>query len=516
MGARRGSGSGGGLVSFLAGIVVALGAVVVGFTVFSGVTTLPERTASTGVASGRVPGPLSATAPGALDAPGGAAAVQAPRPAEGVAAPRPSTGGVAPGASAPVVPGTDGSGLGAGLAGMAPLSPGGLAPAQLPAAGAGAPASLGSPLAPGGGGASLGTPLTPADVAPVPAASVDDARDQLAALLGEAPAAPGAGAAPALAPAAPPEQAPATAALAPDPAAAAPGPATAPSPATAPDGAPASAPQPTAVEPEVPAVAPAPAAPVPAAADPGPATAAPVLALAGPALEVNRRAVDLPAAAPAIAFIVSDAAEPGGITPDMLAGLPFPVTLGIVPGTEAAAALAVAAREAGHEVLVQLPTEPLGGRIGAEAALTADLGSAETSARALALLAALPQGVAVSTYPGAGAAGAATDALMALLAQHGFGYFESRAGAGGVAELGARRAGVPFAAADRTVQRRATRSQLTQQIDAAAADAARGQPQIVMIPATAEALRAVVGWSLERGGKARPVPLSAVLQARAQ
>ncbi|MDT8345466.1 MAG: divergent polysaccharide deacetylase family protein, partial [Thermohalobaculum sp.] len=422
-----------------------------------------------------------------------------------VAAPRPSTGGAAPGASAPVVAGTDGSGLGAGLAGMAPLSPGGLAPAQPPAAAAGAPASLGAPLAPGGG-VSLGTLPTPADAAPVPAASVDDARDQLAALLGAAPAISGARAA--LDPAAPPAQAPATAALAPDPA----GAATAPAPAAVPDG----APQPAPVEPEVPAVAPAPAAPVPAAADPGPATAAPVLALAGPALEVNRRAVDLPAAAPAIAFIVSDAAEPGGITPDMLAGLPFPVTLGIVPGTEAAAALAVAAREAGHEVLVQLPTDSLGGRIGAEATLTADLGAAETSARALALLAALPQGVAVSTYPGSGAAGAATDALMALLAQHGFGYFESRAGAGGVAELGARRAGVPFAAADRTVQRRATRSQLTQQIDAAAADAARGQPQVVMIPATAEALRAVVGWSLERGGKARPVPLSAVLQARTQ
>ena len=42
---------------------------------------------------------------------------------------------------------------------------------------------------------------------------------------------------------------------------------------------------------------------------------------------------------------------------------------------------------------------------------------------------------------------------------------------------------------------------------------AGGRPQVVLLPASAEALRGLVGWSLARGGAVRPVPLSAVLKA---
>jgi len=477
---HRSSGIGITIVRFLGGAVVAMAAAVVAFTVFSGLTEIPERTpfaTSTDVA-GRPASP-GATVPGTLEQPVASAPATAPGVPGGVAAPRPSSGGTAPGASLPEIAGTESSGLGGNLgasgAQPAPSAPLSLAPAQ--------PSALGAPGAPGADAGAQSELAPPADV--------DDARNQLAILLGDAPVAPQGEAAPsadgaALAPAAP-----------------APGAETAALPAEAP-----ASPEPA---PSVPVEAPAVAEPAEAAepADPP----APELALAGPALEVNARDVDLPAGVPAIAFVVSDAAEPGGLTPEMLAGLPFPITLGIVPGDDTAAALAEAAREAGHEVVVQLPTDTLGGRVAESDALLTDLDADAASRRALAALAALPQGVAVSAYPSS-AGQAASDAVMALLAQHGFAYLENRAVAGGVAELGARRAGVPFAAADRSVSRRSTPSQLAQQVEAATADAAKGTPQIVLVPATAEALRALVAWSLQRGGQVRPVPLSAVLRAR--
>jgi polysaccharide deacetylase 2 family uncharacterized protein YibQ len=510
MSARRGAGGRiGSLIRFIWGLVVAGAAAVVAFVVYSGLTEVPDRPAP-GVGEGAQAERSGPAAPqpsaGSLTAPTGATPAPAPRAAGGVAAPRPS-GGSAPDTQAPVVAGTDSSGV-SGVAGLSSPQPGG-APSLPSAPSLGAPAGLSAPSAPGG--SDVGTGVSEGLPAVDPDATPEEKAEQLSALLGEAPASPSSPApsAPgAVAPAAPeggalPEVTSPDAVATPeekaDQLAALLGDAPAePAGAEAEGTGETLAPQP---EPE----------PEPERA---PEPPAPVLALAGPAIEVNASDTSIGRSAAALAIVLSDAGEPGGLTPELLSGIPFPVTVGILAGTEGAADLAAAARAAGHEVLVQLPTEAVEGRVAEEQAILPGLAGDAAAARALTLLAGLPEGVAVSTWPASASQGAGGQALMAVLAEHGFGYLENRSFAGGVAEREAKEAGVVFAAADRTIQRRATPTQMAQQIGQTGNDAGRSGPQIVIMPATADALKAAIEWSLTSSG-VRPVPLSAVMKARA-
>jgi polysaccharide deacetylase 2 family uncharacterized protein YibQ len=81
-------------------------------------------------------------------------------------------------------------------------------------------------------------------------------------------------------------------------------------------------------------------------------------------------------------------------------GLPAPLTLSFLPYGRDAPALAVIARQRGHEILLHMPMQPLGGENPGPQALTADLAAVEIRARVGAALDRFGDAVGLNNHMG--------------------------------------------------------------------------------------------------------------------
>ncbi|MEM7422124.1 MAG: divergent polysaccharide deacetylase family protein, partial [Pseudomonadota bacterium] len=240
----------------------------------------------------------------------------------------------------------------------------------------------------------------------------------------------------------------------------------------------------------------------------------PVIALGGAAIDVNARLFSAPEAAPLMAVVLTDT-ENGTIEAGTLDLLTMPLTLAIRPTGPSARALADEARRAKHEVLAELPMDASAGG----AALSEDLDGNAIRFRMRAFLALLDKAIGVTASDGETPLlrnRAAMQAVIDPLAEFGFVYLEGQSGTASVAGELSGDADVPHVAANRSVPTGASDDQVFQALENAAFTAKQTGSSIVMIPASKEALTALVRWGLISDG--RPVffaPVSAVIKRRA-
>ncbi|MEL6577068.1 MAG: divergent polysaccharide deacetylase family protein, partial [Pseudomonadota bacterium] len=223
----------------------------------------------------------------------------------------------------------------------------------------------------------------------------------------------------------------------------------------------------------------APEAPAPAAGDG--VGGGERLALAGPALEVNARDFSLASGAQAISLVLLSPLDGTQVPVDALEGLGFPITIGLPATSRDARSVGERLRAAGHELIAELPAN-------------SEAGAIEDA------LASMPLGVAAAFMDGAGSGGRPRDDMLAVLAQNGFAYFDSRSIGGGAALRAARAAGVPAVSPDRGATSSVTEGQLLQTLNIAALVAKRQGTAVVVAPATTATLRAVLTFALEGAG----------------
>ncbi|MEO1533681.1 MAG: divergent polysaccharide deacetylase family protein, partial [Pseudomonadota bacterium] len=219
------------------------------------------------------------------------------------------------------------------------------------------------------------------------------------------------------------------------------------------------------------------------------------LALAGPALEVNARDFSLASGAQAISLVLLSPLDGTQVPVDALEGLGFPITIGLPATSRDARSVGERLRAAGHELIAELPAN-------------SEAGAIEDA------LASMPLGVAAAFMDGAGSGGRPRDDMLAVLAQNGFAYFDSRSIGGGAALRAARAAGVPAVSPDRGATSSVTEGQLLQTLNIAALVAKRQGTAVVVAPATTATLRAVLTFALEGAGGVTMAPLSAVVRRR--
>lgn len=239
----------------------------------------------------------------------------------------------------------------------------------------------------------------------------------------------------------------------------------------------------------------APEAPAPAAGDGVGDGGGERLALAGPALEVNARDFSLASGAQAISLVLLSPLDGTQVPVDALEGLGFPITIGLPATSRDARSVGERLRAAGHELIAELPAN-------------SEAGAIEDA------LASMPLGVAAAFMDGAGSGGRPRDDMLAVLAQNGFAYFDSRSIGGGAALRAARAAGVPAVSPDRGATSSVTEGQLLQTLNIAALVAKRQGTAVVVAPATTATLRAVLTFALEGAGGVTMAPLSAVVRRR--
>ena len=236
--------------------------------------------------------------------------------------------------------------------------------------------------------------------------------------------------------------------------------------------------------------------------------------LAGPALEVNARSFDPPADAPLIAVILEDAGN-GSITADAMGLMTMPLTFAIRPDRDGARALAEIVREAGHEVLTELPMVRSSDEgVPRDGELSPNAPPEELEALTLRYLAALDMSVGATTPQGASVLldQRAFEAVLSPVGDHGFAWLDMKAGIGGTAERIAGEAGIPYAETNRYVTADASEDQIYQMLEGAAFQARRLGTTIVAVSASQDALKAIVRWGLENGGQqVWFAPLSAVI-----
>ncbi len=250
-------------------------------------------------------------------------------------------------------------------------------------------------------------------------------------------------------------------------------------------------------------------------ADLGPPPEPVSIDLAGPALAVNARPFDVPSDAPLMAVVLTDASS-GAIAKDALPLLTMPLTFSIVPSSPADRDFGLAAREAQHEVLGQIPVQSteVGGTAGQIlTVMDRDRVTLEVNAR----MSVLDMAVG-ATMPG-DAFGAADPALLSAMLgtikQHGFAYIDGRRAFGIVDAIPADARGIDYVSIDRMVPKGASPEQIYEVLETTAYRAQREGSAIVVIDSSQDALQALLRWGLERDR--RPVwfaPISAVIERR--
>jgi hypothetical protein len=252
-------------------------------------------------------------------------------------------------------------------------------------------------------------------------------------------------------------------------------------------------------------------------------------ALALPAPQLDRDRDELPAwlrhaaetdpadQRPAVAIVIDDLGmSPAGTA--AVAALPAPLTLAFLPYARDLPRQTAAARAAGHELLVHMPMEPVGGQWPGPDALLSSLSEPDFALRLEKSLQSFSGFVGINNHMGSRLTADHhwMDVVMRALRQRDLLFLDSRTTPSSVADAAARRQGVPSAVRDVFLDNENSLPAVQAQLGLvervarqAGAAIAIGHPY----GATLEALR---GWlpSLEQRGFAL-VPVSALVARRA-
>ncbi len=240
----------------------------------------------------------------------------------------------------------------------------------------------------------------------------------------------------------------------------------------------------------------------------------PQIPIAGPALEMNARAFKGRGDAGLLSVVLytdGDTPLPG----DAIAAMSMPLTLAIDPKRADDRRLARSAKERGHEILAVLPLaissafEPEG-LTEDDGADTLEVGTAETLVKLnMAIGAVAPDGADILDEPDA------MSALLKPVAAHSFIWVEPRASSRSAAAALAARSDLIFLQANVFVEPMTNAEDVYRKIEDAAAQARLRGTAVIFIEASQEALRAIVQWGFEKGGRDVVfAPISAIVLKR--
>jgi polysaccharide deacetylase 2 family uncharacterized protein YibQ len=147
-------------------------------------------------------------------------------------------------------------------------------------------------------------------------------------------------------------------------------------------------------------------------------------------------------------------------------GLPAPLTLSFLPYGRDAPALAVLARQRGHEILLHMPMQPTGGESPGPHALTVDLAAAEIRGRVGAALDRFGDAVGLNNHMGSRFTvdRRLMGPLMDELRGRGLVFVDSRTAAESQGSEAAGHAGVPMAMRDVFLDNEATADAINRQL----------------------------------------------------
>lgn len=168
--------------------------------------------------------------------------------------------------------------------------------------------------------------------------------------------------------------------------------------------------------------------------------------------EWERRAVPVMSLAPdrAMVAIIIDDMVLDRVRANRVLALPGPLTLSFLPYGRDAPALAILARQRGHEILLHMPMQSVGGADPGPHALTVDLAAVEIRARVGAALDRFGDAIGLNNHMGSRftAERRLLVPLVEELAARGLVFVDSRTVTNSQGALAAEEVGVPFAARD--------------------------------------------------------------------
>lgn len=199
---------------------------------------------------------------------------------------------------------------------------------------------------------------------------------------------------------------------------------------------------------------------------------------------------------------------------DRAVRLPGSLTLAYLPYAPDLPAQTRAARAAGHEVILHLPMEPLGGQDPGPEALKPALGEAENLRRLRLALAAVPGAVGVNNHMGSRFTedAAALAPILAEIGARGLYFLDSRTSPRSLAYTTARGLGVPALGRDVFLDDSDAPEAIARQIAAMEARARRTGSVIAIGHPREATLAALEAWLIEAPERGfRTVPLSSRL-----
>lgn len=234
------------------------------------------------------------------------------------------------------------------------------------------------------------------------------------------------------------------------------------------------------------------------------------LELAGPALVANAVPFEAAAGAPLVAVVLADAAA-NPLLHETLFALDVPVTIGVVAGAPGDEVTARTARDAGFEVVAELPMAQPG--TGEGAMLEYGLPPELAADRTMLLMQRLPMTVAATRALDTPARpdGGVLDGVTRALGPLGFAYVEHGLGPDGTPRLQSDGLDRIVGFSRLTIPAGASAAEAHAGLDRAAAEAAETGAAIVMAHTEQDVLLALQLWAGE-DGPARLAPLSAVIR----
>jgi len=234
--------------------------------------------------------------------------------------------------------------------------------------------------------------------------------------------------------------------------------------------------------------------------------------LPGPAFSVNAVPFEVAPGTPLLAVVLDDTASDPRLHA-MLFAANLPLTVGVVAGGGGDRVTAQAAREAGFEVVMQLPLARPGQSVGA--GLEYGLSEAEAADRTLRLIQRLPMAVAASRPLAAPALPNASvlQGMLSVLSPLGFAYVDHGVGPTDRSSIVASGLGGIVGVSRHTIPAGASAAEILAVLDRAAADASRRGGAVVFAVPSEQLIAALQLWGGEgSAGVARLAPLSAVIR----
>ncbi|MHA1529393.1 MAG: divergent polysaccharide deacetylase family protein [Alphaproteobacteria bacterium] len=234
--------------------------------------------------------------------------------------------------------------------------------------------------------------------------------------------------------------------------------------------------------------------------------------LSGPAFSVNAAPFEAEPDMPLVAVVLDDTAS-DPLLHGMLFSTGMPLTVGVIAGGDGDRETATAAREAGIEVVAQLPMARQGQSGGA--GLEYGLPEGEAADRTMILIQRLPMAVAVSRPLAAPAPPNATVlyGILSVLSPLGFAYVDHGVAPADSSAAEAVGLGGIVGVSRQTIPAGAGAAEILAVLDLAAAEAARRGGAVVFAAPGEQLVLALQLWGGEGSASAaRLAPLSAVIQ----